>query len=65
MGDRSYERTYSRGSELVDEALQACGASRLGEYGRHDAGGSIAAADAARDWAAGVFAEVSAAAVRG
>lgn len=63
MGDRSYDRTYSRGSELVDEALQACGASRLGEYGRHDAGGSISAADAARDWAAGVFAEVSAATV--
>ncbi len=64
MGDRSYERTYSRGSELVDEALHACGASRLGEYGRHDAGGAISAADAARDWAAGVFAEVSAAAGR-
>ncbi|QZY50621.1 cytochrome P450 [Leucobacter tenebrionis] len=63
MGDRSYERTYSRGSELVDEALQACGASRLGEYGRHDAGGSIPAAEAARDWAAGVFAEVAAATV--
>ncbi|WP_024356095.1 cytochrome P450 [Leucobacter chironomi] len=61
MGDRSYERTYSRGSELVDEALQACGATRVGEYGRHDAGGSIPAAEAARDWAAGVFAEVAAA----
>ncbi|MBP1326797.1 cytochrome P450/flavodoxin [Leucobacter exalbidus] len=62
MGDRSYDRTYSRGSELVDEALQGCGAVRVGEYGRHDAGGSIAAADAARDWAAGVFAEVLASA---
>lgn len=62
MGDRSYEKTYSRGSELVDEALAARGASRVGEYGRHDAGGPIAASEAALDWAAGVLAEVSASA---
>ncbi|MFV0433478.1 MAG: cytochrome P450 [Leucobacter sp.] len=60
MGDRSYDRTYSRGSELIDEALQGCGASRVGEYGRHDAGGSIEAVDAARDWAEGIFAEIAA-----
>lgn len=60
MGDRSYDKTYSRGSELVDEALAACGASRVGEYGRHDAGGPITASDAAVDWAAGVLAEVAA-----
>lgn len=59
MGDRSYDKTYSRGSELVDEALAACGASRIGEYGRHDAGGPISAADAAVDWAAGVLAEAA------
>lgn len=63
MGDRSYEKTYSRGSELIDEALAACGASRVGEYGRHDAGGPIDVADAALDWARGVFAEVTAVAV--
>lgn len=62
MGDRSYERTYSRGSELIDEALTACGAARVGEYGRHDAGGPIDATEAAQDWAAGVLAEVTAAA---
>ncbi|WP_245907416.1 flavodoxin domain-containing protein [Leucobacter massiliensis] len=65
MGDRSYERTYSRGSELIDEALQACGAVRVGEYGRHDAGGSIPVSEAAREWAAGVYAELAAVPVRG
>lgn len=57
MGDRSYAKTYSRGSELIDEALAASGASRVGEYGRHDAGTPIAAADAARDWVVGIHAE--------
>lgn len=56
MGDRSYARTYSRGSELVDEALAACGATRIGEYGRHDASGPIDAGDVARAWADGVLA---------
>lgn len=61
MGDRSYEKTYSRGSELVDEALARRGARRLGEYGRHDAGGPVEAVEAAREWAAGVMAELSSA----
>lgn len=60
MGDRSYTRTYSRGSELVDEALAACGAERCGEYGRHDAGGAVDAADAALEWLDGVLAEAPA-----
>lgn len=60
MGDRSYTKTYSRGSELVDEALAACGARRIGEYGRHDAGGTLGAAEAAQDWVDGVLAEVAA-----
>lgn len=60
MGDRSYDKTYSRGSELIDEALAACGARRVGEYGRHDAGGPVPATEAARDWAAGVLAEAAA-----
>jgi len=59
MGDRSYTRTYSRGSELIDEALASCGAERCGEYGRHDAGGPVEAADAAAEWLDGVLAEVS------
>ena len=64
MGDRSYAKTYSRGSELIDEAMAAAGAERVGEYGRHDAGGPISASDAAHDWAVGVRAEAEAALVR-
>jgi flavodoxin len=60
MGDRSYSKTYSRGSELLDEALSACGALRVGEYGRHDAGGPLDATEVARDWADGVLAELDA-----
>lgn len=60
MGDRSYTKTYSRGSEMVDEALAACGAQRVGEYGRHDAGGPVVAGDAAADWADGVLATLDA-----
>lgn len=60
MGDRSYTKTYSRGSEQLDEALASCGASRIGEYGRHDAGGPIDAVDVAREWADGVIAELGA-----
>ncbi|MBL3699192.1 cytochrome P450 [Leucobacter luti] len=63
MGDRSYDKTYSRGSELVDEALTACGAARVGEYGRHDAGGPLSVTEAAREWASGVLAAIAAAAV--
>ncbi|KNC17838.1 cytochrome P450 monooxygenase [Arthrobacter sp. RIT-PI-e] len=60
MGDRSYSRTYSRGSELLDEALSSCGARRVGEYGRHDAAGPLEATEVARDWADGVLAELGA-----
>ncbi|UOR00545.1 cytochrome P450 [Leucobacter allii] len=59
LGDRSYAKTYSRGSELLDEALTACGAQRIGEYGRHDAGGGTDAAEAAVDWLEGVLAELA------
>ncbi|MFC7432052.1 cytochrome P450 [Agrococcus sp. GCM10030264] len=56
MGDTSYARTYSRGSELVDEALAARGATRIGEYGRHDASGPLDVGEVARAWADGVLA---------
>lgn len=59
MGDRSYAKTYSRGSELLDEALASCGARRVGEYGRHDAGGGVDAVEVAGDWLVGVLAEAS------
>lgn len=55
MGDASYTKTYSRGSELLTEALEANGAVRVGEYGRHDAGGSVPAGEAACEWAEGVL----------
>ncbi|WP_017792084.1 cytochrome P450 [Leucobacter salsicius] len=59
LGDRSYTKTYSRGSELLDEALSARGASRVGEYGRHDASGPLDATDVAQEWANGVLTEYS------
>ncbi|WP_181275725.1 cytochrome P450 [Brevibacterium oceani] len=60
MGDASYTKTYSRGSELLTEALEARGAAQVGEYGRHDAGGPVPAAEAAREWAEGVLSNLSA-----
>lgn len=51
LGDRSYHATYSRGSEILDEALRHCGAERVGDYGRHDAAGGQLATDVAREWA--------------
>lgn len=62
LGDRSYARTYSRGAELLDEALAARGARRVGEFGRHDAGGALEATEAAAEWLAGVLDEARAAA---
>lgn len=58
LGDRSYAKTYSRGSELLAEALAACGARRIGEYGRHDAGGGTDAAEAAAEWFDGIREEI-------
>lgn len=36
LGDSSYEN-YSKGSEHIDSKLSSLGATRVGEYGRHDA----------------------------
>ncbi|MCU1480401.1 MAG: cytochrome [Subtercola sp.] len=58
LGDRSYTRTYSRGSEILDETLSSLGATRVGEYGRHDAGGPLDVAEAALEWADGVLAHL-------
>lgn len=60
MGDASYTKTYSRGSEMLTEALEARGATRVGEYGRHDAGGPVPVSEAAREWAEGVLSNLSA-----
>lgn len=53
LGDSSYE-TYSRGSERIDEKLTALGATRVGEYGRHDASDGSLPNDSALEWARGV-----------
>jgi MioC protein len=50
-GDRAYANTYSRGSEHVDELLRELNATRVGEYGRDDAGDWNAPADLAAQWA--------------
>lgn len=55
LGDSSYE-TYSRGSERIDERLAALGATRVGEYGRHDAGDGSLPNEAALEWARGLLA---------
>lgn len=56
LGDHSYASTYSRGSELLDEAFGSLGATRVGEYGRHDAGGRESATALAIEWAESVLA---------
>ena len=63
MGDKSYTKTYSRGSELLSEALERAGAERLGEYGRHDAGSGDDPAELALDWAAALLDDYAAAIV--
>lgn len=60
LGDRSYASTYSRGSELLDETLAELGATRIGEYGRHDASGAAEVTELATEWLAGVLAELRA-----
>ncbi|SPJ32439.1 cytochrome P450 [Kushneria phyllosphaerae] len=55
LGDSSYAKTYSRGGELLTEALMACGATRIGEFGRHDASGALAAGEVALEWMEGVL----------
>lgn len=59
LGDHSYHATYSRGGEILDETLRACGAQRVGEFGRHDAAAAIPPHDAARAWAQGALEELT------
>jgi len=51
LGDRSYEATYSRGSEIIDGKFRELGAVRIGDYGRHDASSLDVAIDLATAWA--------------
>ncbi len=53
LGDSFYE-TYSQGSEQLDRRFAAQGATRVGEYGRHDASSWDLPSDIALEWLPGV-----------
>ena len=54
LGDSSYEDTYSQGSEIIDAIFTELGATRVGEYGRHDATGRDDATGVALTWLEGL-----------
>lgn len=58
LGDTFYEETYSQGSEHIDRRLAELGASRVGEYGRHDASSWDLPSDVALEWLPGVLGAV-------
>ncbi|MBC9943313.1 flavodoxin domain-containing protein [Leucobacter sp. cx-328] len=56
LGDTFYEETYSQGSEHIDRRFTAQGATRVGEYGRHDASSWDMGSDVAIAWLPSVLA---------
>ena len=60
LGDTFYEETYSQGSEHIDRRFAAQGATRIGEYGRHDASSWDLPSDAALAWLPGILEEAAA-----
>lgn len=54
LGDSTYDH-YSRGSEHIDERLSGLGATRVGDYGRHDASSRDDASELAIAWAESVL----------
>ena len=54
LGDSSYEN-YSKGSEHIDHKLSALGATRVGEYGRHDADTGTLPSARAVEWAKAIL----------
>lgn len=58
LGDSNYDN-YSRGSEIVDERFRACGAERIGSYGRYDASSEDDPFEIGREWALEVLTEAS------
>lgn len=50
LGDSFYEETYSQGSEHIDRRFTELGASRIGDYGRHDASSWDLPSDVALEW---------------
>ncbi|GAA4105536.1 cytochrome P450 [Enteractinococcus coprophilus] len=57
LGDSSYE-FFAKGATLVDAAFQELGARRVGEIGRHDAGGGTLATDETIAWVTTVIEEL-------
>lgn len=55
LGDTFYEETYSQGSEIIDKRFAELGATRIGEYGRHDASSWDLPSDVALEWLPGVL----------
>jgi len=55
LGDTFYEETYSQGSEILDRRFAELGATRVGEYGRHDASSWDLPSDVALAWLPGVL----------
>lgn len=51
LGDSGYAESYSKGSEYLAWLLDGLGATRVGEYGRHDAAGFEDASETAVQWA--------------
>lgn len=60
LGDTFYEETYSQGSEHIDRRFSERGATRVGEYGRHDASSWDIPSDAALEWLTGLLGELEA-----
>lgn len=55
LGDTFYSGTYSQGSEKIDSRFTAQGATRIGEYGRHDASSFDDSSEVALAWLPGVL----------
>lgn len=55
LGDTFYSGTYSQGSENLDRRFVAQGATRVGEYGRHDASSFDDMSEVALAWLAGAL----------
>lgn len=59
LGDTFYEETYSQGSEIIDRRFAELGATRVGEYGRHDASTWQAPSELALEWFPSIVAEAT------
>lgn len=62
LGDSSYAESYSLGGNRLAECLDALGAERFGDFGRHDASSSEDLVAAAITWAEAALDDVAIAA---